>query len=66
MAAHLLDNLIQTRFTNLFIHILQARWCLYMVLGLECLVWYYFALTELKREALAIENIAAMSQHSAG
>jgi len=62
MAAHLLDNLKQTLYTNLFVHILQVRWCIYMVLGLECLVWYYFASTELKREALAIENISSVSR----
>jgi hypothetical protein len=62
MAAHLLDNLRQGPYTNLFVHVLQFRWCLYMGLGLESLVWYYFALTELKREALAIDNISAVSR----
>jgi hypothetical protein len=61
MAAHLLDNLKPGGYTNLFVHILQLRWGLYMALGLESLVWYYFALTELKREALAIDGVLAAS-----
>ena len=61
MAAHLLDNLKTGRFANVFIHIYQIRWCLYLVLGLESLFWYYLALTELKREAIAVERISAHS-----
>jgi hypothetical protein len=62
MAAHLLDNLKQGAYTNLFVHILQLRWGLYMALGIEALVWYYFALTELKREALAIDAISSATR----
>jgi hypothetical protein len=62
MAAHLLDNLKQGAYTNLFVHILQLRWGLYMGLGIEALVWYYFALTELKREALAIDAISVATR----
>jgi len=62
MGSHLLDNLAQGAYANLFVHILQLRWCLYMALGLESLVWYYFALTELKREALAIDGISTASR----
>ena len=57
MAAHLLDNLQPAPFMNLFIHLLQIRWLLYLGLGVECLVWYYSALAELKREAVAAETI---------
>jgi hypothetical protein len=57
MAGHLLDNLKPGPHTNLFIHLLQIRWCLYLLLGLECLTWYYLALNDLKREAIAIERI---------
>jgi len=58
MATHLLDNLKPGPYMNLFVHLLQVRWCLYLALGLECLAWYYMSLTELKRECLAVQRLS--------
>ena len=55
--AHLLENLKPTTFSNLFIHTIQIRWLAYLALGLECLGWYHWALTELKRECLVMEKL---------
>ena len=59
MGAHLLENLKGQTYTNLFIHLVQVRWLLYLLLGIECLSWYYGALQEMKRECLAVQNIDA-------
>jgi len=56
--AHLLENLKPTTFSNLFIHTIQIRWLAYLALGLECLGWYHWALTELKRECLVVEKLS--------
>lgn len=55
--AHLLENLKPTPFSNLFIHIIQIRWLTYFVAGLQCLAWYYWALSELKRECIAVLSL---------
>lgn len=52
--AHLLENLKPTTHSNLFFHTIQIRWLAYLALGLECLGWYYWALSELKRECLSV------------
>ena len=56
-SAHLLEALKVTRYSNLFIHILQIRWLLFLVLGLECSWWYYSAINELKRECNAFHRL---------
>jgi DNA-binding winged helix-turn-helix (wHTH) protein len=48
-AAHLLDNLTPGAHSNLFVELFYLRAILYFGLGLFCLVWYYGALSGLKR-----------------
>ena len=48
--AHLLEALKVTEHSNLFIHLIQIRWVLFLALGGECCWWYYSAVNELKRE----------------
>ncbi len=55
--SHLLDNLLPSRFTNLFVILVQVRWCLYLAFGVECLAWYNHALRELHRECIILENL---------
>ena len=51
MTAHLLDNLKQGPYTNLFTQLVYARALVYFALGLECLIWYAKALNELVLKA---------------
>lgn len=53
MTAHLLDNLQPGAYWNLFIVLVYFRGILYFGLGIECLVWYYGALNNLKRECVS-------------
>jgi hypothetical protein len=57
--AHLLEALKPTGFSNLFIHTIQIRWIAFLVLGVECLGWYHWALTELKRECLVVNQLSS-------
>jgi DNA-binding winged helix-turn-helix (wHTH) protein len=54
LRAHLFDNLTPSPHMNLFMHLVEIQSILYFALGIECLAWYYRALTELKRECLAV------------
>lgn len=56
--AHLLEALKLTEYSNLFIHTIQVRWLLFLVLGLEGLGWYYSALNELKRECAVVYRLS--------
>ena len=56
-SSHLLEALRVTEYTNFFIHILQIRWLLFLVLGLESSWWYYSAINELKRECNALHRL---------
>jgi hypothetical protein len=60
-SAHLLEGLRITEYTNLFIHVLQIRWLLFLVLGLESSWWYYSAINELKRECNALHRLESHS-----
>jgi hypothetical protein len=60
--AHLLENLKPTNYSNLFIHTIQIRWLAFLTLGLECLGWYHWALSELKRECLSVEKLIARNR----
>jgi hypothetical protein len=48
MTAHLIDNLLPGPYTNLFISLVYLRGILYFGLGIECLLWYWSALKELR------------------
>lgn len=50
LTAHLLDHLSYSPYMNLFIQLVYARGLVFFALGIECLVWYYGALEELKRQ----------------
>ena len=52
--AHLLEALKVTRYTNLFIQLIEIRWVLFLTLGAECCWWYYSAVSELKRECVYV------------
>lgn len=56
--AHLLEALVPSLYTNLFILTIIIRWLLFLVLGVECCWWYYSVLNEMKREAVVALNIA--------
>lgn len=59
MTAHLLDNLEPGTYRNLFTQLVYLRGILYFGLGVECLVWYYNALSNLKRACVAQSGGAA-------
>ena len=50
--AHLIENLRPSGHMYLFTALMEARRLNYFVLGIECLVWYYRALNDLKKECL--------------
>jgi hypothetical protein len=56
LTAHLLDHLSYSAYMNLFTQLLYARGLVYFALGVECLIWYYVALEELKRQTLVINT----------
>lgn len=58
-AAHLLEALKVTKFSNLFIHLIEFRWILFLALGMECCWWYYSAINELKRECAQASKVSA-------
>ena len=47
---HLLDNLKPGLNNNLFTHLVMWRVLLYFALGLECLLWYYRSLSQIKSD----------------
>jgi len=58
LTAHLFDNLKPHPQMNFFMQLVQWRVLLYLSLGLECLLWYYSTLTEIKRKCLESETSA--------
>ena len=52
LTAHLLESLKPGVYMNLFIQFVQWRLILYFGLGLECLLWYYKSVNEIKRECV--------------
>ncbi len=54
MLFHLFDNLKPSPHMNLFMQLVLLRTILYFVFGTECLVWYYGALDEIKRQCEAV------------
>ncbi|MGH9968581.1 MAG: winged helix-turn-helix domain-containing protein [Pyrinomonadaceae bacterium] len=52
MTSHLLDHLKPGPYMNLFTQLVYLRGILYFALGIECLIWYYRAIDEIKRECL--------------
>ena len=62
LTAHLLENLKPGIYMNLFIQLVEWRFLLYFALGLECLLWYYRSVNEIKRECLGVALIAVARQ----
>jgi DNA-binding winged helix-turn-helix (wHTH) protein len=56
MTARLLDNLKPGPYTNLFTQLVYLRGILYFGLGLECLLWYYQALSSAKSRCLFLAH----------
>ena len=52
MTSRLLDHLKPGPYMNLFTQLVYLRGILYFALGIECLIWYYRAIDEIKRECL--------------
>jgi len=64
--AHLLEGLKATQYSNLFIHIIEIRWILFLALGAECCRWYYSAINELKRECAVVYRLAESGRNIRG
>jgi len=60
LTAHLFDNLKPSPYINLFMQLVQWRLLLYLALALECLLWYYRFLNEIKRECLLSRYAASL------
>ncbi|MEK6304264.1 MAG: hypothetical protein AABO41_26545 [Acidobacteriota bacterium] len=45
-------KLVASPYKSLFLLLVYSRLILYFLLGLECLLWYYLALNDLKRDSL--------------
>lgn len=54
--AHLFENLKPDTYSGLFLQLVQWRSLIYFILGMECLVWYFWMLNEIKRECLRVET----------
>jgi DNA-binding winged helix-turn-helix (wHTH) protein len=54
LTAHLLENLKANLNMNLFTQLVLLRLLLFFTLGVECVIWYYLALNEIKRECLKV------------
>ncbi len=52
MTSRLLDHLKPGPYMNLFTQLVYLRGILYFTLGIECLIWYYRAIDEIKSECL--------------
>lgn len=50
--AHMFESLKPNPHSGLFVQLAQWRFLLYVILGLECVVWYYWMLNGIKRECL--------------
>lgn len=50
--AHMFESLKPNPHSGLFVQLAQWRLLLYVILGLECVVWYYWVLNGIKRECL--------------
>lgn len=56
MSARLLDNLKPGPYQNLFVQLVYLRGLLFFGLGVECLIWYYRALEEIKRRSSTLHT----------
>lgn len=52
LTAHLFDNLKPHLHMNFFMQLVLWRILIYLVLGLECLLWYYWSLNRIRRACL--------------
>ena len=62
--AHMFENLKPNPHSGLFVQLAQWRFLLYVILGLECIVWYYWVLNGIKCECL--EALGAGKSSAAG
>lgn len=63
LTAHLSDSLTPSPFKGFFVQLVQWRMILYFGLGIECLLWYYRALNELKRECLGMTAASTLTNN---
>ena len=61
--AHMFESLKPNPHSGLFVQLAQWRFLLYVILGLECVVWYNWMLNGIKRECL--EAVSAGKSSSA-
>ncbi len=50
LTANLFNNLKPGAYMHLFMQLVQWRQVLHFALGMECVLWYYWSLNELKRQ----------------
>lgn len=62
LTSHLFENLKPGIYTGLFVQLVQWRLVIYFVLGVECLIWYYRSLNEIKHECLAAISAQQISR----
>lgn len=55
MTARLLDNLKPSQYQNLFVMLVYLRGLLFFGLGIECVIWYYRSLENLKTLSLPVD-----------
>jgi hypothetical protein len=63
VVAHLFDNLMPNVHMNLFMQLVIWRTLLFLLTGLECLLWYYRTLSEIKRECLGTPDAVSSVSH---
>jgi hypothetical protein len=56
--AHLLDNLVSTRYTSMFTQLVHWRLVVYFSLGVICLLWYSRSLNAIKIASLKMDHSA--------
>lgn len=59
--AHLFEGLKPNPHSGLFVQLAQWRLLLYVILGLECTLWYYWTLNEIKRECVKVGSAGRKS-----
>ncbi len=60
-----MSNLKPGEYMNLFTTLLLTRVILWFLLAAECVLWYSWALNELKRESLAVEKLSSRGKERA-
>jgi len=57
LTSNLMDNLRSSAYMSLSVNLVQVRTFCYLALGLGSLLWYAYALNEIKRECFAVPSL---------